>query len=265
MKYCINYTPGSDFRYLNEIDEIIIKYNRKDTTLPAFLEEHSSQTVIIKADADIFSDTDDFNRITALYNKYPNIMLYFQYNTEIAAKVADAEIPFYFDKIVDSWDEFHEFLKWKPVYIHVTRSLCFSIDKVAEIAHKSEVRVRCFPNLAQASFDTLNPMLNFFIRPEDVPIYEPYIDVLELAGTDPQLSAYYEIYQKQKWNGNLDEIIIGLSYSLDAPVNNRNILPLFGKMRIKCGKACLQGGRCQICPRSASLGQILDRKNLTFH
>ena len=44
--------------------------------------------------------------------------------------------------------------------------------------------------------------------------------------------------------------------------DSRYIIPRFAETRIKCGKKCLKGGKCQICERIMQLANSLKKANL---
>ena len=94
-------------------------------------------------------------------------------------------------------------------------------------------------------WDNSDGIKTFFIRPEDISIYHPYIDVLEFYDSENQQNPLYEIYfHDQKWDGDLREIIKGLKYK----VNSYYILGSeFARNRISCNRKCIKGSNCNLC------------------
>ena len=87
----------------------------------------------------------------------------------------------------------------------------------------------------------------------------PFYHWSEFFGNSQQVSTLLKIYKEdKKWFGLLNEIIIGLRSDLDS----RFIVPRFAEKRIKCGKECLKGGKCQMCERVVSLSKTLKDANL---
>lgn len=133
----------------------------------------------------------------------------------------------------------------------------FELEKIAEIAHQNNVKVRVFPNVAQSSRKETKDLWKFWIRPEDFDIYEKYIDVYEFYYERyEQQEIYYNIYAKdKKWLGNLNEIIIGLQEDFDST----RIVPRFAQKRVRCGRECMKGGKCKICDRVIELSKTLEK------
>lgn len=104
---------------------------------------------------------------------------------------------------------------------------------------------------------TKNPLSpsfkSFFIRPEDLSIYENFVDTFEFAHPMGQINTLYEVYAKnQKWYGKLNEIILGYKGEEDS----RYILPTFSEIRCGCRKKCLyEEGSCTLCDRFVVLEQ----------
>lgn len=257
MKYCASYHRGSNFKYLNEVDEISISYRREDTTLPTFLEKYINKVIIIQN-----VESCDIERLTALYEKYHNFKLSINFTDyTLVNLVREAKLPFMFSNYINTWDMLIGAIDLNPTDVYIVNGLGFEIDKVASIAHAKGIQIRAFPNFAQADIDNIPEITKFFIRPEDVDEYEPYIDVLEFISDDESLSTYYEVYaQDKKWFGQLNEIIPNLNSFID----NRRIISAFAPSRIKCGKKCLKGGNCNICNRVEHLAQTLQDRDLIF-
>jgi hypothetical protein len=147
--------------------------------------------------------------------------------------------------------------------MYLVEDICFELDKAAKVLHEAGIKIRVFPNVCQSSVPTTDtPALKtFFIRPEDVAIYAPYVDVMEFFGRDDQIKTYYEIYAKNKrWLGDLNEMIIDFNDSVDS----RGLSHIFAQQRIKCGKKCMKGSGCNLCQRFADLSEIMLEKGLVF-
>ena len=263
MKYCYYYSRGDSFPYFNELAELSITYNKEDLTLPQFLQEHKSQMINI-----LINKVEDLERLTLLYDQYKNIKIMFDLkNEDLIKKIPNIKIPFFFYTFINNWDVLTQVLSFHPTDIYISDELGFELAAVAKMAHAAGAQVRVLPNLAQTSWREIeghmhtqfNGLKKFFIRPEDVELYEPYVDVMEFAGNEKQIATYYKIYAKEhKWFGDLNEIIIDLNYHID----NRGIVSTFGEQRLKCGKKCLKGQHCQICERIAHLSQTLREHDL---
>lgn len=270
MKYSINYNPNpnQNFKYLDEVDEITINYRRKDTTLLEFLLKHKEQRVnIYISDANDFLENNCAKIFSDIKEKYPelNFVLFFsEKEVELLNKIKEHNLKYYFTTYVRDWDSLHHIAKLKPTDIIIVEALCFELKDVSKFLHSQGIDVRCFANVAQASSESTPALKQFFIRPEDVDFYEPYIDCIEFFGhdlKDHQINTYYKIYKYDKeWYGMLKEIIIGLNSDIDS----RFIIPAFPKHRLNCGKRCLKGRRCQICDAIEEAAATLEKKGIIF-
>ena len=99
----------------------------------------------------------------------------------------------------------------------------------------------------------------FFIRPEDLILYEPHIDVVEFFGPIDRQRVLHEIYTNGKWLGKLSDIIIGLHSDID----NQSIAPRFAEARIKCRKKCNQEN-CNLCYTVEKFAKALDNTGFRF-
>lgn len=265
MKYCINYSNKSHI--IDKVDEILIRYDKNKILelFTQFIPAHLNQRVIVQLIEEDNIDTivNNLKKIISIYNENKDIKFDIQlpfYNQKFIEELKDTNLKYFFKAAANSWDKFTGLISQNVSDIYITDELAFELDKVAEIAHKNNIKVRIYPNVAQSRWDKLSDILKFFIRPEDIEIYEPYIDVCEFYGDKAQqIDTYYKIYQEdKKWFGDLQEIIIGL----DSKIDSRYIIPRFAEKRIKCGKDCLKGGKCEMCKRILDLSEQLENAHL---
>ena len=265
MKYCINYSNKSHI--IDKVDEILIRYDKNKILelFTQFIPAHLNQRVIVQLMEENNIDTivNNLKKIISIYNENKDIKFDIQlpfYNQKFMEELKDTNLKYFFKVAANSWDKFTGLISQNVSDIYITDELAFELDKVAEIAHKNNIKVRIYPNIAQSRWDKLSDILKFFIRPEDIEIYEPYIDVCEFYGDKAQqIDTYYKIYQEdKKWFGDLQEIIIGL----DSKIDSRYIIPRFAEKRIKCGKDCLKGGKCEMCKRILDLSEQLENAHL---
>lgn len=265
MKYCINYSNKSHI--IDKVDEILIRYDKNKILelFTQFIPAHLNQRVIVQLIEENNIDTivNNLKKIISIYNENKDIKFDIQlpfYNQKFMEELKDTNLKYFFKAAANSWDKFTSLISQNVSDIYITDELAFELDKVAEIAHKNNIKVRIYPNVAQSRWDKLSDILKFFIRPEDIEIYEPYVDVCEFYGDKAQqIDTYYKIYQEdKKWFGDLQEIIIGL----DSKIDSRYIIPRFAEKRIKCGKDCLKGGKCEMCKRILDLSEQLENAHL---
>ena len=254
MKYCARY--DRDFRYLKEVDEVIIEYKNKDGELIRFMETiPEQQRIIVKITDKKLDVNENISILAAAAKVHPNMaVLLPTADAAFAETLKNENLSFFFDKFVNEWDVFMSYMELGISDIYIVNELAFEMPEVSRICKEHNVRIRTFPNVAQMSNTAanLNKLKAFYIRPEDIVTYEPYVDVCEFFGPIDRQSVLYEIYKNEKWMGDLEELIIGLNYSIP----NQSIIPAFGEQRLNCRKDCYRG-RCIVCDKIASIANTL--------
>lgn len=256
MKYCVDYF--NHIQGLEKADEYTIKYSRKNDILIDFLEKNKTTRVNLTIEERLTEK--DFKLLKPIYDAFPNLYLRFEsYDVEVIDMIKECGIPFFFGNRVNNWDELIGFINLGVSDIYIVEDLCFDLERVALAAHKESVNLRTYANVAQSTWKDTPEIKQFWIRPEDVSVYEKYIDVLEFFGTPQQIAVLLKVYKDdKKWFGQLKEIIIGISSDLDS----RFISPQFAKQRVSCKKNCITGGKCRICDRIVELSKTLKDVNI---
>lgn len=255
MKYCLKYTNIST--KLTKANEIAIKYI-EDRGLLDFMKKFSSQRIILRVDAAAFPES-EVTKLIAIRRQHP------EYNFAVALKgsfiatldvnlmetLQENNIPFFRESPCLNWEELN-FLVAKGVSdINISGPLGFELSKVKRVLDISgrKVQVRATANLVVNESVYTDTLVGFYIRPEDVSVYEGYIDVLEFEGLEHQ-DTFYTIYaEKGAFIGNLNQCI----YNIREQVDNKGLILLFGERRRDCGRQCLSGGRCNRCYTLADL------------
>lgn len=265
MKYCIQYQRN--FKYIKEIDEITISLSKfkklsdifefselyRDKRLNFFLDEEFEKNFIDKKLIEYFNSLNkniDFAIKLSSYKK------------EIIDEIKNNghNIKFFISTFIKDWDTLMGYVKLKPSDIYIVENLGFELLSVSKLLHENNIRVRVFPNVAQSSWRKTPPLKKFFIRPEDVYLYESYIDVFEFFGKLDSIETYYKIYNiDKKWFGKLNELILDLDHE---EIDSRFILPVFAERRLNCGKRCLKGTKCRVCEAVENLSFLLEKNNL---
>jgi hypothetical protein len=268
MKYCVDYKRN--FKYINDVDEIKINFRRTDASLLDFMLLHSNQRIIISIqDESDFIAYDCIKIFDAIAIKYPEINFTFLLGhckennvKELLQLLQENEIKhkYFFSDFVNNWDFLHGIMELNPSDVYLVEDMGFEIDKAAALLHGAGIKVRVFPNVAQSTWSGTPALKKFFIRPDDVDTYEPYVDVMEFFGKEDSIETYYKIYAiDKKWMGKLSEVI--LSFDNDT-LDSRFILPQFAEYRIKCGKRCQKCKSCRICEAIEHLAATLEDKNI---
>ena len=260
MKYCANY--HKDFRYLDKVDEIIIKYqNQTQKQLIDFLETVRAEVrVIVKLEdnsLNIDKATEIFANVKVIHSNFA-VMLSGP-DAAFSDRLREKNIPFFYFSLVDKWDVLMSYLAVGVSDVYIVNELGFDLKDVSKVCKEYGVQVRVFPNVAQLSsrVGTLNKLTSFFIRPDDIQHYNEYVDVCEFFGPLDRQSVLYEIYTKEKWLGNLSDLIIGLNIDIE----NTTLVPTFGTERLSCRKDCYKG-KCIICEKCLSLANTLKENNI---
>lgn len=257
MAFCARYDNRS--KYLNEIDEIIIPFHDSDNNLAEFLDAHSKQRVIV----DIKGDWRPFFAaiFTPIAEKYTNIALRFsQFNESMIPALQQIKIPYFSAQPIVEWELLNELLKQGVSDVYISGQLGFELEKVARVVAPYGARIRVYPNVVQTARQNTDALKKFFIRPEDVDLYNRrYISTFEFYipnGVDLNWDILYDAYAiNKKWSGPLFELIVGL----DSDINNMYISPKWGEFRINCERNCLKGKNCNMCNTIYELSKSLQK------
>jgi len=165
-----------------------------------------------------------------------------------------------FTDLIGDWETLEFIVSLKPSEVYITNILGFSMPKLySYLTEENNIGIRVYANWAQSAWEGSPALKKFFIRPEDVEYYEPFVSGIELMGPAAVQDTLWEVYEiDRKWTGNLGEIIIGLTETLDST----RLPKIFGKSRVLCNKRCIQGGHCTICQTSREFAKTLDKINM---
>ena len=265
MKYCIDY-QGKNNKIFDTIEEINIDITKiKTENLLEFCKLHTNQRINLciedyneAIDKKLLFFAFDFQKDN------PNLKIYIRlpFNEENYSKDIKKMYPkckLYFKTFVNNWDQLYEYIDWEVTDIYITEQLGFELENISKVLNEKHIQIRVFPNVAQCEYKKLDDILKFWIRPEDIENYEPYIDICEFYGDIKKQELYYSIYHDdKKWMGDLKEIIIDLQDSVDSTC----IVPRFPMKRVNCGRSCMKGGSCQMCNHIYDLAKNLNKTTL---
>jgi hypothetical protein len=266
MLYSIEYTKQFQYHDKDNI-EYWINYNGHDAGVKNFLTQNPHKKIVIRLDEKeiinfLAEDKIDFYETiiaSKINTSFSFLLKYNNYSQQICKKLYEKKIPFFFDIKVNSWDILYGLLDLHASEIYVCEELAFELEKVSKIIRGNGAKVRIYPNICQSTWASSPALKQFFIRPEDVDLYEPYVDTLEFWGTKKDYNVLYETYAiKKRWYGYLNEVIVGLVSDID----NRCIAPGFGKVRLHCNKKCLKGEHCSLCETIEQLANNLLNKDI---
>lgn len=147
--------------------------------------------------------------------------------------------------VVD-WESFDTLAKAGVSDIYIDGPLGFQCNRLAAGAKEHDVKIRVSPSISPNTALSANPNYNsFFIRPEDLHLYEPYIDIVDFhASTTGKEDTLFQIYKRGIYLYDLGILIDNLNMSID----NYTIAPEFAEHRLNCKQSCkIPGGHCQLC------------------
>lgn len=257
MKSCIEWRKT--FRYLDQVDEYNISFKNKTKQLLYFLDQYATGEKRVNIILDDNANKDDIDLIIAIYNrdKYNIAVSLASIDTFYINQLKESNIPFYLQNHINSWDALYYAIDLGVSDVFITDELGFDLKRVHKKTKEAGIKIRCYANISQTQYPYENNdgLKGFYIRPEDIGIYNKYIDILEFYKSTEQQNILYEIYFKsKKWDGPLKDLIKGLKNDVD----NYYILGKdFAKIRLDCQKKCLKGHGCQICEITISLANTL--------
>lgn len=167
-----------------------------------------------------------------------------------ARKANDMGIDWYWGFPITSFYEARAIILLGSKYVKLGPPLFFDLLRFKALFPK--VKIRHTPNIAyNDNLPHLNGVSGTWIRPEDLVLYEDYIDVIEFEDCDrDKEQTLYDIYMIQKkWNTRLDLLITNFNY---GGINR--MVPLdVAYHRLECRQRCEEGAKCRICFRALNL------------
>lgn len=246
------------------IGEVIIKYKKSMEENINIVNEYNEFRVVFLVDSSTI-DEKNIDELILLSNSY-------KYLTFCAGDFYTAELlrenglPMFLDRksVATTFDALVRYCELGVTDVYVGGQLGFSLDKVKYITEKYGVKTRVIPNLAQFSggngyidIASVDAITAFWIRPEDIDMYEGLIDVIEFAGDDKVQEVFFSIYAvDHSFTGNLKNLIGGMS-----SLSNKSLPKEFTEFRIDCDKKCLFD-RCHKCYKYKELSKLIDEHKL---
>lgn len=155
---------------------------------------------------------------------------------------------------VADWETFSYLKNLGVSDIYIDGPLGFQCDLLKRV---KDVKIRVSPTVsANAAINLTRNAKSFFIRPEDLSLYEDAIDIIDFQVTNDQEKekALFNIYKRGTFNYDLNDLI----ENLHIKVNNIFINPDFGKERVNCQQRCMRpDSRCNLCETQLVLTNTL--------
>jgi hypothetical protein len=266
MKYAITYTKN--FRHYDEVDEVIFPYKgiSDEEGLIEIVTNtltREDQRAIILVDKYEQSIDDLIPIVRKLKTVHENMVvsLNLDYQHEWIDKLKEAEIPFMFVNFATTVTQIAAMVIFGAKEVYLAEDICFMLPRLQLFRDIDGIKFRIFPDILQTPrrCASLPQVTNFFIRPEDVDLYEKYVDVIEIFRKDSRQSVVYEIYKQGQWRGPLSDLII----DLEEEINGSSFIPDFGRARLGCGRRCAMTD-CDICTYSVEVGHKMEEAGVAF-
>ena len=245
MHYCLSSQVSQE--YLKKADEIKVNYNKLDSILDLF-EINKSATFILRITSKEDKNTIRWTEIEK-YNTMTQQKLIIETDSfDIMDACKALNIKFFYAIPVNSFYDLQALIDYGCCDVRIDAPLTHMLDKLENI----DITIRMTPNIAYYAYiPRKDGVIGSWVRPEDVEIYEEYVDVFEFEDCDKKKEvALYRIYaENKKWPGLISDFITNINYA----ATNRLILPEFGQLRAFCGQKCLRGVNCNVCYRMLNL------------
>ena len=249
----MKYSVSADNRYMiKTADEYKCNFNRLGDIID-LIETTKARLNILYEPQDIHKDSEILiSQIKILRKKEIEFTVACK-NLRTLHQVLDLEAPAYLDLPISDWEMLNNVLEWNVSDVWIDGPLCFAADGVRSLTHG--VNVRMTPHMSgNAGFGEgrRSNAYSAFIRPEDVEVYETFIDILDFKTDNIETErALFNIYKRGYFNNNLKELIQQLNFSY---INNTLIPKRFAEKRLNCQQRCQTPfGHCFICERLLSL------------
>lgn len=245
MKYSVSSRQQPE--YLSKCDEIKVLWNDRDIIFD-LVTKYPGKTINLCRYYIHSNDDIDWKEIKN-YQKLArdNFVFGLSYIDELRECKAN-DIQFYYLEPIRTFRELQGVKALGARWAIIDAPLFFQMDKVKEVG----VPLRATANM---SIRELLPYPDGvpgpWIRPEDMDMYEPYIDTIEFGRVNlDQERALFRIYAEQKkWSGDLGLIIQDINYM----GTNRMIPSDLTKKRLNCGQRCQIDAKCHYCWRMLDL------------
>jgi hypothetical protein len=163
-------------------------------------------------------------------------------------------IPFYWAYTITTYEDLNCIAGIGASQALISGPLYFDLKEVS----KRGLKIRLIANLCYDGFiPHLNGINGTYVRPDDVPAYEPYVSTLEFR-TDAlsKEATLLNIYSQMKeWKGNLNLLLSNFNFDVD----NRAIPVEFAEARIQCRQDCQRAGRCRFCFTAMDFSRAIDK------
>ena len=265
MKFATFY--DKKFKYLDKIDELMFFYDEVSNDVLKTLKEKQVANILLPF---VSKEELDFTLLKSMREIHPNLIVTINFEQQdLIEELKSIDIKYNFGGYHSlTFESINNMIKQEPNEIYITDELGFNIPIIKKMIN-GRCGIRIYPDINQVEQvnspgEEMSCLSGFWVRPEDVELYDNYIDTMEFFHANPiSCNALYEIYRQGQWRGNIDHIIHNIN-TLDGKdyVGNAYIAPHFGMMRLNCRRKCLWG-ECQACQNIEDLARAMRRAGIT--
>ena len=239
MHYCLS--SQVDSSYLKQVDEVKIKYKELKKIFD-FYEINPNLIFIIRITAQEDKTKIKWEEIES-YNKMTQGKIIIETDSfDIMDACKLFGLKFFYGVPINTLYDLKALVDYGCSDVRIDAPLTHMVDKLTQYP----ITIRMTPNVAYYKhIPRADGVIGSWVRPEDVELYEPYVDVFEFEDCDKakEQSLYNTYAIHKKWPGALNNLITNLDYS----GTNRLIPEDLGIVRLMCGQKCLQGSPCRAC------------------
>ena len=257
MKYCIPF--NTDSKYLKSIDELVINFRPgiSELRLQSFIDMHTDQRVTL--DLESTPPTEELKKAIINLRNKENFSLRFKKDNAAALEcISDLDIKWYFTDPAMTYDDIYVYKTLGASEFFIGAQLGFDLPHCKAIAQSLKMQIRSIYAYAVEKSPFYKNYWQYFIRPEDIPLYDVYLDTVEFYGEPHIVNLLVKTYKAEKWNGPLNEIIP----IIDKTYDSRFIIPHWGRRRISCNRKCMYGDSCTMCETIYNLSQSLEKARI---
>lgn len=243
MRYSVS--SRQPYSVIKKADEIRFIYADRDKIFD-LIENYSDKAIIL----DVPNQEEDWDNWQMYSEKFAEFYIAL-HDLSRADAFNVMNIKWFWPFPITSFYELSMIIDLRPSYIMLGPPLSFDLEKVQKVikgACGESIPVRMTANVAYPKYlsnEKVNGLCGQWVRPEDVALYEPYIQCFDFEGCQSlkEEEVLLTTYQAGVWPGNLNLLIKRLDFNVD----NRAIPEEVGPARINCGQKCWSGSGCKLC------------------
>jgi len=247
MKLCASYHCKNDF-----LDEIRYSVSLLNNAI-LYAQDNPERIIIIEI-LNLAQSNISTKRLQEFAAELPNLV-YDCYSMEdyvFLHKQNFQHIMYHYP--ITTYNELWAILQLSPYGVLIGEPLTFELPTVRKILDQNNtyVQLRVVPHIGRPTAwahlrDQDNGIKHFWITPQMLHIYEPYVDVLELYDAKVEReNALVNIYHKGDYVFGLNSLLRNCESEILCPMITEEI----SKKRINCGQHCMRlPSNCHYCDR----------------